>query len=97
MTIHTFYNSGDRVCHRADLKGEIGIVTAFLLRGRNHSYEVCWPDKEAKWHLEFELVAADPVREAGFGGNGDGIGTPNVGRMAAEALFREQKRNQQPA
>jgi len=65
MKIETKFNPGDLVAHITD-DATIGIVTAFMVRGTNHSYEAQWGTENLRWHLEFELAATRQCREIGF-------------------------------
>lgn len=53
--IYPSLQPGALVSHIADDQAT-GIVTAFMVRGNNHSYEVQWGVEKASWHLDFELV-----------------------------------------
>lgn len=56
--------------HVTEPEGAAGVVTAFMVRGQNHSYEVQWDKDSAHWHLEMELVAADvAARQIGWRGH----------------------------
>lgn len=35
-----------------------GIITGFMMRGLNHSFEVQWGLEKCIWHLDFELLLA---------------------------------------
>jgi hypothetical protein len=62
MEIHTKYSAGQKVLHVTEPTGGFGVVTAFMARGANHSYEVQWDARTSAWHLDFELmpVTAEP-------------------------------------
>ena len=56
----------EKVGHAVD-SGARGIITAFMIRGNNHSYEVQWAIDKSSWHLDFELVhAPDQSGPIGF-------------------------------
>ena len=46
----------------------VGVVTGFMIRGNNHSYEVQWGIDRCTWHLDFELrpKPSQPDRPIGF-------------------------------
>ena len=48
--------------------GSHGVITAFMIRGANHSFEVQWDLSKCTWHLDFELepIAQEGTREIGF-------------------------------
>lgn len=63
MTVETRFEPGQRVAHVCDVDSH-GIVTAFMVRGKNHSYEVNWARDKSEWHMDFELVAVEkPAHE----------------------------------
>lgn len=68
MTIETKLEIGQQVCHITEPTGSRGVVTAFMLKGTNHSYLVMWSHKEDLWHLDFELVkhTSQPATVEGF-------------------------------
>lgn len=49
------FEPGAEVTHAA-APGSRGIVTAFMVRGTNRSYEVSWGLDKCLWHLEMELT-----------------------------------------
>ena len=53
---------GAEVTHRL-ATGSRGIVTAFMVRGTNRSYEVTWGIDRSVWHMECEISAfvSDPI------------------------------------
>jgi hypothetical protein len=53
------------VSHRCS-PGVQGIVTAFMQRGQNHSYEVQWGIEKVLWHLEEELLPVAETEPIGF-------------------------------
>lgn len=56
----------EQVGHVVDSSAR-GIITAFMIRGKNHSYEVQWAIEKSSWHLDFELVRApDQPEPIGF-------------------------------
>lgn len=63
---------GTEVTHRLAI-GSRGIVTAFMVRGNNRSYEVTWGIDRSVWHMECEIsaFAGDPI---GFPVNADSTG-----------------------
>lgn len=67
MTIETKYDIGDFVESVLDEPGAPGIIVAFMVRGMNHSYQVQWEaQKDAPWHLDFELRPCAPKRTMGI-------------------------------
>jgi len=66
VNVTTRFEPGQRVAHVCELDVH-GIVTAFMVRGQNHSYEVQWASDKSAWHLEFELAAADAPHLAAIG------------------------------
>lgn len=66
MTITTKYEPGQIVRHVTQPDGDTGIITAFMVRGQNHSYQVSWGPKEDIWSLEYELIPAPDRREIGI-------------------------------
>lgn len=57
MTITPRLLPGQRVRHVVE-EDRTGVVTAFMVRGDNHSYEVQWAINQSFWHLDMELVDA---------------------------------------
>ena len=56
----------EKVGHIVD-QNALGIITAFMIRGKNHSYEVQWAIDRISWHMDFELVRApDQPAHIGF-------------------------------
>jgi len=53
------FGPGQQVTHLLK-DGSRGLVTAFMVRGLNHNYEVQWDLDVSSWHLEMELA---PVKE----------------------------------
>lgn len=46
--------------------GQKGMIVAFMVRGKNHSYQVQWGISKLEWHLDFELVSL-PVETPSIG------------------------------
>jgi hypothetical protein len=64
-TSHRF-RPGDIVSHALD-EAAHGMITAFMVRGTNHSYEVAWGIEKCTWHLEAELQAVPTLKpEIGY-------------------------------
>lgn len=60
------FSPGEVVSHIADETAR-GVITAFMVRGRNHSYDVQWGIDKSTWHLDFELrKAPDPPKQIGI-------------------------------
>lgn len=54
----------DRVTHASATGLPVGIITAFMQRGLNYSYEVSWGIEKCLWHMEEELCKlpqGDPI------------------------------------
>ena len=44
-----------------------GLVVGFMMRGRNHSYEIQWSKDKCCWHFDFEIVRKpDNLPQIGF-------------------------------
>lgn len=65
-----------RVHHVLDVNSN-GIITAFMIRGNNHSYEVQWELNKCTWHLDFELLAK-PIADKATIGFWSDSGKPNA-------------------
>ena len=73
------------VSHVTD-ESSAGIITAFMMRGSNHSYEVQWGIEKSLWHLDFELRAkSDQPRPIGFWSEN---GLPNANSAGTAAQER---------
>lgn len=60
------FRPGQFVRHVVDDSSK-GIVTGFMIQGKNHSYQVQWGVDKSFWHLDYELVAhKEPTRQIGF-------------------------------
>jgi len=55
----------DEVRHRMSPDGR-GIITAFMQRGHNYSYDVSWSPEKSAWHLEAELLPVTETAPLGF-------------------------------
>ena len=64
--IYPRFQPGDMVCHVTDTERK-GVVTGFMVRGKNHYFEVAWDHEKSQFNLDFELVPAkDPPKQMGF-------------------------------
>ncbi len=55
----------DQVCHRT-APAATGMITAFMQRGQNYSYEVSWGIDKCVWHMEEELELVEDQPDIGF-------------------------------
>jgi hypothetical protein len=66
LTIKPAFRPKQIVLHVADPAAR-GVITGFMMRGLNHSYEVQWGIEKCLWHLDFELeLAPDQSRAIGY-------------------------------
>lgn len=67
--IKTKFSPGELVVHVTDKGGAVGIITAFMVRGTTHSYEVQWGTSKSGWHIELELEEQEGQEQPtiGFG------------------------------
>lgn len=57
---------GEMVSHATDESAK-GIIVAFMMRGKTHSYEVQWGTDKCTWHIDYELTPRpDEGRQIGF-------------------------------
>lgn len=50
------FRYAELVLHITDVEGkEPGMVTAFMVRKHNHSFQVVWSQVKSEWHMEEEL------------------------------------------
>lgn len=62
MTLETRFSPGDVVTHITD-ENTRGVITAFMVRGANHSYEIQWGVEKSGWHLDYELILTENQRK----------------------------------
>lgn len=64
--IHPVFAPSEMVGHITN-EAACGVITAFMIRGANHSYEVQWGIDKCSWHLDFELIPKPgQPRQIGF-------------------------------
>jgi hypothetical protein len=75
---------GEIVSHIIDENAK-GVIVAFMMRGKTHSYEVQWGKDSCTWHIDYELISRpDEGRQIGFWS-----GLPNANAEASLPLTNQ--------